>query len=52
MAGYEVLGKTVPWDWDCVSSSVGGGGGGGGRSRSRGRSERRFPPFGGAEGWM
>lgn len=40
VAGYEVLGREVPWSWDCVSS-VGSSKGG-----------RKFPPFGGARTWM
>ncbi|KAF1979477.1 hypothetical protein BU23DRAFT_98569 [Bimuria novae-zelandiae CBS 107.79] len=47
VAGYEVLGKEVPWDWDCVSSVVSGGGG----SR-RGDSRLRYPPFGTMDRWM
>lgn len=56
VAGYEVLGREMPWDWDCVSSESSG------RDRSakgenRGRSGRRssklrYPPFAGADRWM
>ncbi|KAF2240724.1 hypothetical protein BU26DRAFT_544717 [Trematosphaeria pertusa] len=48
VAGYEVLGREVPWSWDCVSSAASGGGSRGGRSGSG----LRFPPFGGMDRWM
>ena len=48
VAGYEVLGRHVPWSWDAVSSVASG--------RSKGRRERsgstKFPPFGEAGSWM
>ncbi|KAF2703111.1 hypothetical protein K504DRAFT_184100 [Pleomassaria siparia CBS 279.74] len=51
VAGYEVLGRDVPWSWDAVSSIASGG-----RSRRDGsvvgRGGLRFPPFGGAGSWM
>lgn len=40
VAGYEVMGKDVPWDWDCVGSVASSGG------------KLRYPPFGGMDRWM
>ena len=50
VAGYEVLGREVPWSWDCVSSVDG-------RGRETGTGRRgggglRYPPFGESEDWM
>lgn len=49
VAGYELLGRDVPWSWDCVSSVA--------ESDRRGREIRRggglrFPPFGSPGSWM
>ena len=54
VAGYEVLGRNVPWSWDAVSS-VGSKTGDRGSSvggREGARKGLRFPPFGGAGSWM
>lgn len=54
VGGYEVLGKSVPWDWDCVSSTVGSSGGGEKR-RGKGKGKGaglRYPPFGGMARWL
>ncbi|KAF2639986.1 hypothetical protein P280DRAFT_24393 [Massarina eburnea CBS 473.64] len=51
VAGYEVLGREVPWSWDCVSSVAS-------ESKRSGRNERKgnggvkFPPFGSMDRWM
>lgn len=54
VGGYEVLGRDVPWDWDCVSSTVGSG-----RStvpiKKKGKKKEgglKYPPFGGMERWL
>lgn len=60
VAGYQVLGRQVPWDWDCVSSTVGSStaataGGARGkwvRRKSGGAAGLKYPPFGDAEKWM
>ena len=63
VGGYEVLGKSVPWDWDCVSSTVGssgrgpaggsfGGRGGGKKKGKRKGGGLKYPPFGGVERWL
>jgi hypothetical protein len=55
VAGYELLGKQVPWDWDCVSSTVGSSSAGGGkwtRKRKGSGKELKYPPFGSIERWM
>ncbi|KAJ4984713.1 hypothetical protein SVAN01_09827 [Stagonosporopsis vannaccii] len=57
VGGYEVLGKNVPWDWDCVSSTVGSrssaGGAKEGKRKRKGKGARlRYPPFGGMERWL
>jgi hypothetical protein len=55
VGGYEVLRKSVPWDWDCVSStvesSVGVGKGRGGEKGKR-KGGLKYPPFGGMQRWM
>lgn len=54
VGGYEVLGRNVPWDWDCVSSTVGSSvarGGGRGKKKKKG-SGLKYPPFGGVERWL
>ncbi|KAH7354585.1 hypothetical protein BKA66DRAFT_446641 [Pyrenochaeta sp. MPI-SDFR-AT-0127] len=54
VAGYEVLGREVPWNWDCVSSTVGSSDTGGGkwRRRSRGGQGLNYPPFGSMDRWL
>lgn len=52
VGGYEVLGKSVPWDWDCVSSTVGSSIRGGGKKKGKRKGGSRYPPFGGMERWM
>ncbi|KAF2134586.1 hypothetical protein P153DRAFT_380403 [Dothidotthia symphoricarpi CBS 119687] len=59
VAGYEMLGREAPWNWDCVSSSAGSGskssiGGGRWVRKRRGSAGGglRYPPFGGSEKWM
>jgi hypothetical protein len=56
VAGYEVLGRDVPWNWDSVSSAAGSsvrdGGGGGGRKGSGSSGGLKFPPFGAMDKWM
>ncbi|EMD95039.1 hypothetical protein COCC4DRAFT_151445, partial [Bipolaris maydis ATCC 48331] len=61
VAGYQVLGRQVPWDWDCVSSTVGGSSSsnaGGGATKGKwvrrksGGAGLVYPPFGDAEKWM
>ncbi|KAI8939042.1 hypothetical protein NX059_004880 [Plenodomus lindquistii] len=57
VAGYEVLGRELPWQWDCVSSTVGSSsaGGRGKWTRRRGRGREgglKYPPFGAVEKWM
>jgi hypothetical protein len=53
VAGYEVLGRQSPWDWDCVSSTVGSSASGGGRwMRRRSPSGLKYPPFGTMDRWL
>jgi hypothetical protein len=54
VAGYEVLGSQVPFDWDCISSTAGGGSIAGGRwvRRKMKRSNLKYPPFGTVDRWM
>lgn len=60
VGGYEVLGKSVPWDWDCISSTVGSSGGGGGKKKKKRQGKKKggrggglmYPPFGGMEQWL
>ncbi|KAF2787940.1 hypothetical protein K505DRAFT_119036 [Melanomma pulvis-pyrius CBS 109.77] len=52
VAGYEVLGRDVPWSWDAVSSVGGASGRRDGSSVGGGRRGLRFPPFGGAGSWL
>ena len=53
VAGYEVLGKQVPWDWDCVSSTGGSSAApGGGRWVRNRASNLKYPPFGSMERWL
>lgn len=53
VAGYEVLGREVPWNWDCVSSSVASGKGEARKSDGvKGGSGLRFPPFAAMDRWM
>lgn len=56
-----MLGRQVPWDWDCVSSTVGGSSSsnaGGGATKGKwvrrksGGAGLVYPPFGDAEKWM
>jgi hypothetical protein len=50
VAGYEVLGRETPWDWDCVSSNVATSSPG--STANKGDSRSRYPPFGGMDRWM
>ncbi|KAL6704135.1 hypothetical protein ACN47E_008695 [Coniothyrium glycines] len=56
VAGYEVLGREVPWNWDCVSSTVGSSTAAGGvrwvRRKGKSASIIKYPPFGGPERWL
>ncbi|KAF2845428.1 hypothetical protein T440DRAFT_277042 [Plenodomus tracheiphilus IPT5] len=53
VAGYEVLGRELPWQWDCISSTVGSSSvDRGKRTRRNGRGGLKYPPFGGLEKWM
>jgi hypothetical protein len=52
VAGYEVLGREVPWDWDCVNSSVSGIGTWKNVDGKRGGSRLRYPPFGNMDQWL
>jgi hypothetical protein len=52
VGGYEVLGKSVPWDWDCVSSTVESSVGGRGGKKGKRKGGLKYPPFGGMERWM
>ncbi|KAF3034183.1 hypothetical protein E8E11_002669 [Didymella keratinophila] len=56
VGGYEVLGKSVPWDWDCVSSTVASSVVGRADPRKKGKAKRKgglkYPPFGRMERWM
>lgn len=53
VAGYEVLGTQVPFDWDCISSTVGSGGGGGRWVRKKVKTGGlKYPPFGSMDRWM
>jgi hypothetical protein len=53
VAGYEVLGAQVPFDWDCISSTAGGSIAGGRWVRKKVKSSNlKHPPFGGVEKWM
>lgn len=45
VAGFEVLGRDVPWDWDCVSSVAAGDG-------RHGGNKLPYPPFGNMDRWM
>jgi hypothetical protein len=45
VAGYEVLGKEMPWSWDCVSSTASS-------DIRRKRRGRVFPPYGGPGSWL
>ena len=52
VAGYEVLGREMPWQWDCVSSTTGSSVAGGGRWAKRsGRARLPYPPFSTIETW-
>ncbi|OAL45086.1 hypothetical protein IQ07DRAFT_233575 [Pyrenochaeta sp. DS3sAY3a] len=56
VAGYELLGREVPWQWDCVSSTVGSSVSGGKWSTkkrsSKGGGGLRYPPFGSMDRWL
>lgn len=58
VGGYEVLGRQMPWDWDCVSSTVGSSvvRGEGKKRKKKGKEKRKgeskYPPFGGMERWL
>jgi hypothetical protein len=55
LGGYDVSGRSVPWDWDCVSSTVGSSVRGGAKrkgQRKKGGGGWKYPPFGGAERWL
>jgi hypothetical protein len=53
VAGYEVLGAQVPFDWDCISSAAGGSVAGGRWVRKKVKSSNlKHPPFGSVEKWM
>ncbi|KAF1833192.1 hypothetical protein BDW02DRAFT_589862 [Decorospora gaudefroyi] len=52
VAGYEVLGKQVPWDWDCVSSSIASGSNSSGGGWKKGRGGLKYPPFGSMDRWL
>jgi hypothetical protein len=53
VAGYEVLGTQVPFDWDCVSSTVGSSSGGGRWVRKKVKSSGlKYPPFGSMDRWL
>lgn len=55
VAGYEMLGREVPWNWDCVSSVTSGGVVGGSRRSGSGRKAhilRHYPPFESIDRWM
>jgi hypothetical protein len=53
VAGYEVLGTQVPFDWDCISSTVGSSGAGGKWVRKKVKGGGlRYPPFGSMDRWL
>jgi hypothetical protein len=52
VAGYEVLGREVPWDWDCVSSAASGIGTWKNGDRKQGGSRLKYPPFGNMDRWL
>ncbi|KAF1848341.1 uncharacterized protein K460DRAFT_403630 [Cucurbitaria berberidis CBS 394.84] len=52
VAGYEVLGRDVPWNWDCVSSTVGSSSAGGGKWTRKKGGGLRYPPFGALDRWL
>lgn len=53
VAGYEVLGREVPWNWDCVSSTLGSSSAGSGKwTRKRRGGGLRYPPFGTIDRWL
>jgi hypothetical protein len=53
VAGYEVLGNQVPFDWDCISSTVGSSKGGGRWVRKKAKtSGLKYPPFASMDQWM
>jgi hypothetical protein len=53
VAGYEVLGTQVPFDWDCISSTAGGNSAGGRWVRKKVKtSGLKYPPFGSMDRWM
>ncbi|CAI6334998.1 unnamed protein product [Periconia digitata] len=55
VAGYEVLGREVPWNWDCVSSVASGRDANASRGKHgsrKGSVVSRFPPFGTMDQWL
>ena len=52
IGGYEVLGKSVPWDWDCVSSTVGSSVGSRKGKKGKRKEGLKYPPFGDMQRWM
>jgi len=53
VAGYEVLGAQVPFDWDCISSTVDNSSAGGRWVRKKVKSGGlKYPPFASMDRWM
>jgi hypothetical protein len=52
VAGYEVLGAQVPFDWDCISSTVGSNSGGRWVRKKVKSGGMRYSPFGSMDRWM
>lgn len=53
VGGYEVLGRDVPWDWDCVSSTDRSEKSpGSGKKKGKKNGGLKYPPFGGVERWL
>lgn len=53
VAGYEVLGTQVPFDWDCISSTAGGSSAGGRWVRKKVKAGGlKYPPFGSMDRWL
>jgi hypothetical protein len=51
VAGYDVLGAQVPFDWDCISSTVDSSAGGRWVRKKVKSGGLKYPPFGSLDRW-